>query len=112
MKKIYKDKILNQLGTDSFDNTFVFKYFSNISSVGNVEIIYMRDLLEQRKNLEILENVRSKPAMYSEVYSPKDELEIFTSLFDQAIKNNTKIHVVGITLVEEIRILEEYYEKL
>jgi len=112
MKKIYKDKILNQLGTDSFDNTFVFEYFSNISSVGNVEIIYMRDLLEQRKNLEILENVRSKPAMYSEVYSPKDELEIFTSLFDQAIKNNTKIHVVGITLVEEIRILEEYYEKL
>jgi glucose-6-phosphate 1-dehydrogenase len=47
--------------------------------------------------------------MYSEVYSPKDELEIFEELFDYAISNNKKIHIVGITLKEELDILEKYY---
>lgn len=112
MKKIYKNKILNQPGTDSFDNTFLFEYFSTVIPWENIEIIYMRDLLKQRKNLEILDKLKSKPAMYSEVFSPKDELEIFTSLFDTAIKNNKKIHIVWITLWEEIRLLEQYYEKL
>lgn len=112
MKKIYKNKILNQPGTDSFDNTFLFEYFSTVIPWENIEIIYMRDLLEQRKNLEILDKLKSKPAMYSEVFSLKDELEIFTSLFDTAIKNNKKIHIVWITLWEEIRLLEQYYEKL
>jgi hypothetical protein len=32
--------------------------------------------------------------MYSEVYSPKDELEIFQGLFAYAIKNNKKIHII------------------
>jgi hypothetical protein len=32
--------------------------------------------------------------MYSEVYSPKDELEIFTELFETALKDNKKIHIV------------------
>lgn len=50
--------------------------------------------------------------MYSEVYSPKDELEIFTQLFDDALKNKKRIHIVGITLKEEIQILEKYYTEL
>lgn len=112
MKKIFKDKILNLQGTDSFDNTFLFEYFSDIKASWNVEIIYMRDILEQKKNKEILEKVKLKPAMYSEVYSPKDELEIFTELFEQAIKNNIKTHIVWVTLAEEIKILEQYYEQL
>jgi hypothetical protein len=32
--------------------------------------------------------------MYSEVYSPKDELEIFQELFDYAISNKKKIHII------------------
>jgi len=69
-------------------------------------------LLEPKKNEEILKKVWEKPAMYSEVYSPKDELEIFTGLFDQALESNKKIHIVWITLWEEIKMLESYYEKL
>ena len=54
----------------------------------------MSDLLEDRKNEEILEKVKDKPAMYSNVYSPKDELEIFIELFENAIKTNKKIHII------------------
>jgi len=84
MKKIYKNKILNIEGSDIFDNVFLFEYLENISSQER-KIVYMRDLLQQYKNNGILQKVKEKPAMYSEVYSPKDELEIFTGLFDNAI---------------------------
>jgi dihydroorotase-like cyclic amidohydrolase len=50
--------------------------------------------------------------MYSNVYSPEDELEIFSWLFNDAIKNNKKIHIVWVTLDEEVKILEEYYNSL
>lgn len=112
MKKIFKDKILNIEGTDIFDNRFLFEYYTTTDSDEGVEIIYLRDLLAVKKNADILDKVGIKPAMYSEVYSPKDELEIFTGLFDDAIKNNKKIHIVWVTLWEEVKILEEYYEKL
>jgi hypothetical protein len=32
--------------------------------------------------------------MYSNVYSPKDELDIFEKLFNDVVKNNKKIHIV------------------
>jgi hypothetical protein len=32
--------------------------------------------------------------MYSNVYSPENELEIFKELFENAIKNNKKIHII------------------
>ena len=112
MKKIHTDKILNIEGSDHFDNTFLFEYISNIEPSEDVEIIYIRELLEKKQNLEILERVKDKPAMYSEVYSPKDELEIFTQLFESAIQNNKKTHIVWVTLWEEIKMLEAYYEKL
>jgi hypothetical protein len=54
----------------------------------------MREELEKYRNDEILKKTSEKPAMYSEVYSPKDELAIFTELFENALKNNTKIHIV------------------
>ena len=65
-----------------------------MQSIEGVEIIYLKDILEKRKNEEILHKVREKPAMYSEVYSPKDELEIFTELFDTALRENKKIHII------------------
>jgi hypothetical protein len=54
----------------------------------------MSDLLENKKNTEILEKVKEKPAMYSNVYSAKDELEIFTGIFDEAIKNKKRVHII------------------
>ena len=63
-----------------------------------VEVIYLRDLLEKHKNKDLLEKLSEKPAMWSEVYSPKDELDIFTQLFETALKERKKIHIVGITL--------------
>lgn len=113
MKKIYKDRIINIEKTDVFDNTFLFDYL-DIDYVNNSEreIIYLSELLEQRKNHDLLKKVSEKPAMYSNVYSPEDELELFTGLFEYAIKNDKKIHIVGITLKEEVEMLEKYYDTL
>jgi dihydroorotase-like cyclic amidohydrolase len=69
----------------------------------------MSELLKSKENTELLNNLNWKFAMYSEVYSPKDELEIFQELFDYAILNNKKIHIIWITLKEELDILEKYY---
>ncbi len=93
MKKIYKNAILNIPNTDVFDHTFVFEYMQSPRSE-EVEIIFLRDLLAEKKNTEILERVKEKPAMWSEVYAPKDELEIFTALFEKAIEQKKKIHIV------------------
>ncbi len=111
MKKVFANKILNVINTDLFDNRFLFDYLTNLET-REVEVIYLSDLLEQRKNIDVLDKVKEKPAMYSNVYSPEDELEIFNELFDNAIKNNKKIHIVWITLEDEVKILEEYYTSL
>lgn len=92
MKKINKHSIINIENTDVFDNTFSIDYLLPLKSpsdereVASVKIIYMKDLLEEYKNEEVLEKVKEKPAMWSEVYSPSHELEIFTKLFEQAIE--------------------------
>ncbi len=111
MKKVFENKILNVLNTDLFDNRFLFDVFLNMKN-NKVEIIYISELLEEKKKIHILEKVKEKPAMYSNVYSPEDELEIFKNLFNDAIKNNKKIHIVWVTLDEEIKILEDYYSIL
>jgi hypothetical protein len=94
MKKVYRDKIINIENTDLFDNKFLFEYFNPDLNISDVEVIFLSDLLEKRKNEDVLKKVKDKPAMYSNVYSPEDELEIFIDLFDNAIKNNKKIHIV------------------
>jgi hypothetical protein len=112
MKKIYKDKITNIANTPKFDNKFLFEYLEWKNSTAEVEVIFMSDLLEKRKNSQILEKVKQKSAMWSNVYSPEDELEIFKELFDTSLKNKKKIHIIGVTLGEEIEILEQYYKEL
>lgn len=112
MKKIFPNKIENIKNTLLDDKKFLFETydFKNISGT-NLEIIFMPDLLEKEKNFEILEKVKIKPAMWEQVYSRESELKIFKNLFQEAIKNNKKIHIIWITLKEEIEILEEYYIK-
>lgn len=109
MKKVYKDKIINIDWTDKFDNKFLFDYLDSDYSWENVEVFFMSELLKKKENTYLLNNLNWKFAMYSEVYSPKDELDIFVKLFDYAINNNKKIHIVWITLKEELEILEKYY---
>lgn len=108
MKKIFKDKIVN-IDENIFDNKFLFSYLKPDFSNKNVEIFFMEELLKEKKNEELLNNLNWKFAMYSEVYSPKDELDIFQKLFDYAILNNKKIHIIWISLKEELEILEKYY---
>jgi len=113
MKQIFKDKIIN-IDSNIEDNNFLIKklnYEKTISN-NNFEVIFLSDLLKERKNLEMLEKAKEKPATWSNVYSSKDEFKIFKELFDDSLKNNKKIHIVWITLWEEIEILEEYYRKL
>lgn len=112
MKQIYKDKILNIPNTDIHDNTFLFSYLDADFQAENVEVFFMWELLAKKVNTQLLENIWDKYAMYSNAYSEKDEIEIFKNLFEYAISNNKKIHIIGITLDEEIKILEAYYESL
>ena len=76
MKKILKNSITNIPDTDTFDSIFLFDVLTWEAENQDVEIIFLSDLLEHKKNLEMLEKAQSKPASYSNVYSPKDELEI------------------------------------
>lgn len=108
MKKVFKDKIVN-IDKNLFDNNFLFDYLEVDYNNSEVEVFFMKDLLKDKENTELLNNLNWKFAMYSEVFSPKDELEIFQNLFDYAISNNKKIHIVWITLWEELDILEKYY---
>ena len=110
MKKIFKDKIIN-VDENIFDNKFLFDYLDFDYKESDIEVFDMKELLIPKENTELLNNLKGKFAMYSEVYSPKDELEIFENLFDYAISNNKKIHIVWITLREELDILEKYYEE-
>lgn len=110
MKKIFKDKIVN-CDENIFDNKFLFSYLDSDYKAENIEVFFMEELLKEKQNTELLNNLNWKFAMYSEVYSPKDELEIFEKLFNYALENNKKIHIVWITLKEELEILEKYYEE-
>jgi hypothetical protein len=94
MKQIFKDKITNIPNADLFDNKFLFEVLNTDYKTEDVEVFYMSELLKKRENTELLNNLNVRWAMYSEVYSPKDELEIFQKLFEYAIKNNKKIHIV------------------
>jgi hypothetical protein len=114
MKQIFPDKIIN-VDSNISDNKFLIKklkWENNITLKSIVTVIFLSDLLEEKKNLEMLEKSKTKPATYWNVYSPEDEFDFFKALFEDAIKNNTKIHIVWITLDKEVQLLEQYYEKL
>lgn len=111
MKKVYKNEIIN-IDKNLFDNKFLFNYFDSNNINNWVEIIDLWKLLKEKENSELLNNIWNKYAVYSNVYSIEDELSIFVWLFNNAIKNNKKIHITGVTLKEEIEILEKYYTDL
>ena len=109
MKKILKNKIINRENTPLFDNTFLFPYLQTNFSHPDVEVFFMSELLKEKENSELLSQIWDKYAMFSNVYSEEDEFEIFKKLFDYALSNNKKIHIIGVTLDSEIEMLENYY---
>jgi len=119
MKQIFSDRIIN-IDDNISDNKFLIKKLDweieppspLVRGNFDFEVIFLSDLLEKKKNLEMIEKSKTKSATWSMVYSPEDEFEIFKNLFDAAIKNNKKVHIVWITLDKEVKLLEEYYEKL
>ena len=112
MKKILKNKIINRENTPLFDNTFLFPYLQTNFSHPDVEVFFMSELLKEKENSELLSQIWDKYAMFSNVYSEEDEFEIFKKLFDYALSNNKKIHIIGVTLDSEIEMLENYYSEL
>lgn len=113
MKQILNNKIINIPNTPLFDNVFLFEYLNtDFLSNQNIEIFFIQKELKKVENKKLLAEIWDRYAMYSNVYSEKNELEIFTNLFNYAINNNKKIHIVWITLDEEVKILEDYYTKL
>lgn len=112
MKKIYNNKIINIENTPIFDNTFLFSYLKTDFSHEYVEVFFMSDLLKQKENSELLKNIWDKYAMFANVYSEESEFEIFKNLFDYAIKNHKKIHIIWVTLDSEIEMLESYYTQM
>jgi|TARA_Y100001960_G_C14640635_1_gene810658 hypothetical protein len=58
MKKVYKDKIVNIENTDVFDAKFSFDYLNfDYQSNPDVEVIFLSDLLESRKNNDIFDKL-------------------------------------------------------
>lgn len=112
MKKVYRDKITHLGETDKFENIFQFDIFENPKKSDFIKIVYIKDELLKKKNTSILEKLEKHPAMWSEVYSPKDEMEIFEKFFHEAIENNQKTHIVWLSLDAEVKILEQYYQQL
>lgn len=111
MKQIFRDKIIN-IDENKFDKRFLYKLPVWILKSEKVKIVFMEELLKERKNEELFNNLGDKYAMFSNVYSPKDELEIFKKVFDDAIMTGQKTHIVWISLSEELDIIENYYKKL
>ncbi len=108
MKQVQKDKITN-ISSDK-PNTFLFEYLNKPK--WNIKVIDMGVELEKYKNNDLLDQLSNKPAMWGNVYSPEDELTIFTQIFESAISENNQVHVVWITLREELEILEKYYHDM
>lgn len=103
MKKVLENSIIN-IDENYFDNKFLFQIPSDLKS--NIEVD-MRELISEYKNENL--NYKKDYKLWSEVYSPKDELAIFTEVFEKALKNNSKIHISNISLAEEIDMVKNLY---
>lgn len=91
---------------------FEMPHLKDIVFPDDIEHVSLARELKKYKNEEIEAKLNDKPAMYSEVYSPKDELRIFEEHFERALREKKKIHISGITLAQELHIIESYYEEL
>jgi hypothetical protein len=106
MKKILENKIIN-IDENLLDNKFLFNIPLNLNSPIEIDI---SELLKRCRN----DNLEYKKdyKLWSEVYSPKDELRIFEEIYEDAITNAKKIHISNCSLAEEIEMVKSLYQDL
>jgi predicted nicotinamide N-methyase len=65
MKQVFKDKIIN-IDSNISDNKFLIKKINWKKNTLNnkFEVVFLSDLLEEKKNLEMLEKSKTKPATW------------------------------------------------
>jgi len=103
MKKILESAIIN-VDENYFDNKFLFQIPTNLQFDREVD---MSELLGKCRNESL--NYKKDYKLWSEVYSPKDELKIFTELLEDVVENNKRIHISNISLAEEIDMVKKLY---
>jgi len=106
MKKILENAIVN-IDENYFDNKFLFQVPTNLRFKGEVD---MSELLEKHKNVDL--DYKKDYKLWSQVYSNKDEIKVFTEIFDNAIANNKRVHISNISLLEEIDMVKKLYSDL
>jgi len=57
MKLIQKNKITNIPNSDTFDNLFLFPVLQVDYSSSEREVFFMKDLIKQKENTQLLENL-------------------------------------------------------
>lgn len=103
MKKVYSDKIIN-IDENYFDNKFIFEIPTKLEYENEVDISLLLKNFEN-KNLDYKKDYK----LWSEVYSPKDELRIFEEIVENTLKNNKKVYISNISLSEEVEIIKNLY---
>ncbi|EKE28383.1 MAG: hypothetical protein ACD_3C00067G0017 [uncultured bacterium (gcode 4)] len=106
MKQVTQNSIIN-IDENKFDNKFLFIIPLEATFENEVDLA---TLLSSSKNPNL--DYKKDYKLWSEVYSPKDELRIFTEVFEDAIKNDKKIHISNISLSEEIEMVKDLYLEL
>lgn len=106
MKKIFSDKIIN-IDENYFDNQFLFEIPLRLEYENEIDLsILLRE--KENKNLHYKKDYK----LWSEVFSPKDELRIFEELVEKTLKNWKKVHISNISLAEEVEIIKNLYLNL
>ncbi|MCK9272418.1 hypothetical protein M0P65_02625 [Candidatus Gracilibacteria bacterium] len=103
MKQIFENKIIT-VGENHFDNKFLFYLPANLSCDFEVD---MAELLLPYKNENL--DFKKDYKMWNQVFSPKDELKIFEEIVEKTLKENKKIHLENISLIEEVQIIRNLY---
>ena len=106
MKKVTPNSILN-----IDENLFDWKFLFEVAAGWFLEIEKdMSVILGEFKNEEL--DYKKDYKLWSEVYSPKDELSVFTGIFEDAVKTWNKVHISNISLAEEIELVKALYSDL
>lgn len=102
--KFVSSNSVTYLSWDKLEN--VFKFFVPTNLHSDFEFDLAKELIKfENKNLPYLKDSK----LWSEVYSPKKELEIFTVTLEESLLKNKKIHFSNISLWEEIELVKKIY---
>ena len=105
MRKIFKSKIIS-IGNNSNEKKYDYSVLL-FWDKWDKNCIFLEKKLSKMKNSKL--NYKNDYKLYNEVYSPKGELKVFNEIFDDSLKTGRKVHIVGISLREEVEILKDYY---